>query len=542
MLKKIAFLLLFISTHYIILSQNNPEKPTLVVGIVVEQMRYDFIYKYWDKLGDSGFKKIINQGTYCQNTHYEYLNINSASGYATIACGSYPSQHGIIYSQWFDRIQRKEIYCIEDKNVKPVATNFESGKSPKNLSSTTWTDQLRIASYKMSKVYTVGFNDYASVLTGGKLANTAFWFDENTGRWVTSSYYIDSLEEWTKSFNEKEFPDVYLGRTWNTTLPMNKYTESLSDATSYEKGIGGQNTFPYDLTVLKSKFSNYSILKYTPFSNSLTKDFAINLIMSQYLGKDPYTDVIYINFAATSYIADVFGIQSVEFEDAIIKLDKDIAHLLAAVDDYVGIENTLFFVTSDMGACENKQWLEDINIETGFFNFKRTNVVLNSYIRAIYGMGNWIEGFYNNEIYFNHFDIDKQNISLSEFQQKAAQMFANFTGVTTVVATESVMKGTFSEGIMKQAQNSYFQERSGDLFVVLDFGWRFEYTEPQGLCDCNSAYNENSHVPLILYGWKIPQQKILRKISADDLAVTLSFLLNIPLPSKSTGDPIVEVF
>ncbi len=539
-MKKIIVFIAGIICSVSLFAQSQQNKPKLIVGIVVEQMRYDIIAKYWDKYSDSGFKKLINKGTYCKNAHYNYLNINSAAGYATVACGSYPSQHGIINDKWFSRITNKEIYCVDDENYKLVGTNFGKGKSPSNLSSTTWTDQLRLSTFKMSKVFAIGFKDYSSILMGGKLANAAYWFDENTGNWVTSSYYMDTLKPWVITFNNKKFTDIYLQRTWETSFPIQKYTESLSDGTAYEKGFDGQSTFPYNLNVLKNKYSNYSILKYTPFANTFTKDFAINLLMSEYLGGDSYTDVLLINFSATSSIGDLFGMQSVEIEDTYIKLDKDIAHLIAAVEDYVGAENVVFYITSDRGSCENQQWLNDIDITVGEFNSTRSTVLTTSYLRAVYGIGNWIEGYYNNELYLDHFEIDKASLSIDEFQQKAAQIIVNITGVSTVVSTSSLEKGTFSSGIMQQAQNSYFQQRSGDLMVVLDYGWRFK-TNTESLCNCASSYNENTHVPIIFYGQGIKQQSVYRNISMSDIATTMCFMLNIPLPNKSTGDPILEI-
>ncbi len=524
------------------LAQQQPAKKhiRLVVGIVVSQLRYDQIYKYWNKFGNSGFKYLINNGTFCKNTHYNYLNVNSPAGLATISCGSYPSEHGIINFSWYDRLTMKQVYCVEDNNVKPVGTIFGKGKSPKNLSSITWSDQLRISTYKMSKVFSIGLDDYASILLGGKLANAAYWFNEKTGKWITSSYYVDSLKSWVKNFNNKQFADVYLHRNWETTFPISKYTESLSDATGYETGFNGKRTFPYNLSAIKKQFPNYKLLKYTPFGNTFTKDFAINLMMNEYLGRDPYTDVLFVDFSATSYISDLFGLQSVELEDAYIKLDKDISHLIKAVEDYVGKENVVFFLTSDRGACENPYWLKDININTGEYNAKRTVVLLNSYLRAVYGMGNWLNGFYNNEIYLSHFDIDKAKYSVNEMQEKSEELLVNMRGISTVIATYDLKKGTYSTGIMSQAQNSFFPGRSGDLFLVLNYGWRFKSTK-KSLCNCNSAFHENTHIPLIFYGAGIPKQSVYRYISMTDLATTLSFLLNSPLPNKATGTPISEI-
>lgn len=539
-MKKNILFLLFVFLVFPALSQNNNSKPKLVVGIVIDQLRYDIIAKYWDKFSDDGFKKVINQGAFCKNAQYNYVNINSASGCATIACGSYPAQHGIVNLQWYNRLTNNKVFCVDDNLFTQVGTNFGSGKSPKNLSSLTWTDQLRISTFKMSKVFSVGIKDYSSIISGGKLANAAFWFDENTGNWVSSSFYMDSLSDWVNNFNSKKFPDIYMNRTWETSFPIQNYIESLSDGTSYEKGFDNQSVFPYNLNTLKAKYNNYSLLKYTPFANTLTKDFAINLIMNEFLGGDAYTDALLINFSATSFIGDLFGLQSVEIEDAYIKLDKDISHLIAAIEDYVGKNDVIFYITSDRGSCDNQDWLHDINITTGEFNSTRATVLISSYLRAVYGMNNWIEGFFNNELYLDQFEIDKASLSVEEFQQKSAQLLVNIDGINTVISSSELQKGTFSAGIMQQAQNSYFQSRSGDLFVILDYGWRFKTANPS-LCNCNSAYNENTHVPVIFYGKNIEQKEIYRQISMDDLATTMCFLLNIPLPNKSTGQPISEI-
>ncbi len=537
-MKKILFIFLLLSPAFIF-AQNNTNKPTLIVGIVVEQMRYDILSKYWNKFSNSGFKKLINNGTFYKNAHYNYLNINSASGYATISTGSYPSQHGIINETWYDRIKLRDLYCTEDANVHSVGTNYENGKSPQNISSTAWTDELRLSNFKMSKIYSIGIKDYAAILSGGKMANCAFWFDEKKGKWVSSSYYIDSLPVWVENFNAKNFVNIYLNRTWQTTFPVEKYRESLSDAAAYETGIAGQHTFPYDLSVLSQKYSDASLIKYTPYANTFTKDFAINLMMNEYLGRDAYTDVLLISFSATSYIADVFGLQSVELEDAYIKLDKDIAHLIAAIEDYVGKDNVIFYLTSDRGACENQAWLKDINIQSGTFNPKRTAVVLTSYLRAIYGMGNWVEGFHNNELYLSHFEIDKKKQSLEEIQHKSADLIVSINGISTVICTSDLQKGSYNTGIMQQAQNSYYQGRSGDLFVVLKYGWRLN--DLNSLSACSSCYNENTHIPVIFYGKNIPHKTVYKRISMDDIATTLCFLLDIPLPSKATGRPLEEI-
>lgn len=531
------FFTLMLVIYSIVLSA---QKPTLIVNIVIDQMRYDYLQQYWNKFSDMGFKRLIDSGTICKNAQYQYLNINSPASYATIASGSYPSQHGIINSSWYNRITNTVDNCVDDKNYTTVGNKSITGKSPKNLSTLTWTDELKINTFKMSKVYSVGLNDFASVLIGGKLANAAYWYDQSTGNWVTSSYYMDSLKTWVRDFNRTKFPDIYLSKNWETSLDINQYIESLPDATDYETGFNGRSTFPYNLPTLRQQFGNYKTLCYTPFANTYTKDFAITLVMNEYLGRDPYTDVLFVNFSATSFIGQIFSPKSVETEDTYIKLDKDIAHLITFIENYVGKNNVVFVLTSDRGSCENSQWLNAINIDAGQYNPDKGLVIVSSYLRAIYGLQDWVSGFYNDQIYLNSFNIDKFKLSQSEMQNKSASILAGLTGINTVIPTNSLSRGTYSSGIMLKAQNSYFEQRSGDIMFELNYGWRFQIDKPD-ICGCNSSFNENSHVPIIFYGAAIKHQVVYREISMDDLAVTLSFMLDIPLPTKSTGKPISEI-
>lgn len=533
---KYFYIFIFVLIQFKAFSQ---QIPTFVVQITVENMRYEDIRRYWNKFSDSGFKKLVDSGIFFVNAHYNYLNINSASGYATLSCGSYPSEHGIVGINWFDRITNKNQNCVQDNNYKTLGVNTP-GKSPSHINSLTWTDQLRLSTFKMSKVYSVGMTDFASILVAGKLANAAFWFDVQSSNFVTSSFYQDSIKQWVKDFNNKKFADIYLSKNWETTYEINKYIESLSDATSYEKGIAGQTTFPYNLSVLKNRFQNYSLLLYTPFSNTLVKDFAINLVMNEYLGRDTYTDVLFVNFSAISYAEKFYSPKSVEIEDIFIKLDKDIAHLISFIESYVRKENVLFVLTSDKGSCQNTDWLNDININTGVLDPSKTILLSSTYLRAIYGLEDWVIGFYNNQIYLNSFVIDKNKISISEMQQNCTKIVGSMTGVSVAIPTSKLFESSYSFGIMSKARNSYFASRSGDLFLELNYGWRYT-TEATDIANCTSSNNDNNHVPIVFYGSRIKKQTIYREVSMDELGVTMSFLLNIPLPSNSTGKPLQEV-
>jgi predicted AlkP superfamily pyrophosphatase or phosphodiesterase len=305
-----------------------PEKPKLIIGIIISEMRYDYINRYWNKFGDGGFKRLINKGVFCKNAHHDYLIAESGAGYASITTGAYPDVHGIVSDYWYDRLRDKITYCIENEKVETIGGSYEEGKySPSKLLATTLSDQLRVSNQFNSKVISVSLDPKAAVISGGHTANAAYWYENTNGKWISSSYYVDSLPGWVNDFNSKEISNIYLDNTWETVRPLNEYTESIPDSNKYEIGLGGKNTFPYNLKTLsfvKRNKRDYSILKYTPFGNTYTKDFAIAAIVNENLGRTSYTDWLQVSFSATSFLSKNFSVWSVEMEDTYIRLDKDI--------------------------------------------------------------------------------------------------------------------------------------------------------------------------------------------------------------------------
>ena len=280
---KYRLLLLVIFANYLsnnfCFAQNNTripsEKPKLIIGIVVSQMRYDYIYRYWDKYEENGFKKLITRGTYCKNTSFNYLLSQKGVGHSTIATGALPASHGIVSKEWYLSLQDKIVQNIEDEKHYTIGGGYESGRySPKNLMCTTYPDELRLSNNLKSKVFGISLDAAPAILSSGHTANGVYWFDTKTGNWITSTYYADSLPSWVSDFNSKKFHDTYLGREWNTLLPINSYTESLPDDNRYETGINGQIIFPYnlfELTKVKKNNTDYDILRSTPFGNSFVK-------------------------------------------------------------------------------------------------------------------------------------------------------------------------------------------------------------------------------------------------------------------------------
>ena len=547
---------IFITTSIILLFFNNltaqiknkipPEKPKLIIGIVVEQMRFEYIDRFWDKFEKDGFKRLIGKGTNCKNTNINYMFTQTAPGITTIYTGTSPSVHGIVADEWY-KINGSLIKSVYDDKTKGIGVSRqEQGKySPKNVLTTTISDELKISD-KLSKVYSISMNEESAVLAGGHMADGVFSWDDISGNWISSSYYYDSLPSWVNEFNEKKFHETYLLKEWNTLLDINKYTESRNDTAEYEYGIGPnrQSVFPYQLGAMsnmanKNKNKNYSILEKVPYGNNLTKDFAISTIVNENLGKDEHTDFISISFSPTENIGQRFGPFSVEVEDTYLRLDKEIAHFLSFIDDFIGKENVLIFLTSNHGVAEIPNYSKQKRLPSGQFKGVYSIALLKSYLNALYGEGDWIKGYKNQQIYLNKNLIETSKYSIQEIQQIVAEFMLQFGGVTNVITSTQMMQTNFSEGSFAKMQNSFSQKRSGDVMINLKPGWIEDVTYATF---SNSPYTYDTHVPLVWYGWKIKRKTIFKKTSLEDIAPSISAMLNISFPNGYTGIPIYEIW
>ncbi len=516
-----------------------PEKPVLIVGIVIEDMRYDYLYRYWDNFGDGGFKKLVDEGTLCQNAGYNYMLTQTAPGIATIAAGCEPVVHGIVSDRWYQRVQNLNYFSVFDGTYKTVGIDRDVYPyAPTNLLTTTFSDELKLFNNSKSKVIGISFKPQSAILAAGHMGNSAYWFDDVSGNWVTSNYYCDSLPAWVKTFNEKKFPDIYREREWVPMLALENYRVGARLGNSKTVGFSSENKFAKRLSSLVKKNEAYAMLKATPYGNTLTKDFAISAILDEDLGKDEYTDYISIDFSATSAVSQLCGPNSIELEDLYIRLDRDLEHFLQFIDDEFGKRNVLVYLTSDHGTSYNPEELKEQNIPAGEFNSDRAVMLLGTYMNAIYDKGKWISGYHNKQIYLNRTLIEDSNLKLSEVQDVVAQFMIQFTGVANAITATTLDQSHFNEGVFAYMQNSYNQKRSGDVIINLEPGW---IEKGDYLSSANSANKYDTHVPLIWYGWKIKRAKISRTILIEDIAPTISNLLNIPFPNGSTGNVITEL-
>lgn len=512
-------------------------KPKLVVGIVIDQMRYDYIYRFWDKFGNAGFKKLVNEGFFCKNTNYNYVPTYTGPGHAAIYTGTTPAVNGIIANDWYDKLKGTELYCAQDDKVYGVGTILKEGKrSPVNMLTTTITDELRISSNMKSKVIGIALKDRSAILPAGHTANAAYWYDGSSGSFISSSYYMTELPAWVQEFNKKELPKKYLSQPWITLLPIEQYTESLPDDNKYETISKGElkPVFPHDLPKLYPLNGSFGMIRATPSGNTLTKDFAIETIKQENLGKSTSTDFLAVSFSTPDYIGHYYGPNSIEQEDDYIRLDKELAELLKFIELQVGKGNALIFLTADHAAPEVPAYLTDLKIPSGYVREDKMADSLKKYLTKVYG-DSLVLSFSNQQIFLDHSVIDAKKLYLPAVQEDVAAFIQKFPQVAEVITGTTMNNSQFTEGSRYLMQKGYNAKRSGDVLVNYLPGY-VDYM-PTGTTH-GSPYSYDTHVPLIFYGWNIKQGSSTEQVFITDVAPTIAMMLNIQFPNGCTGKPI----
>ncbi|MAN28912.1 MULTISPECIES: alkaline phosphatase PafA [Mesonia] len=517
------------------------ESPKLVVGIVVDQMRYDYLTRFWDRFGEDGFQRMINEGYNCKNNHYNYAPTKTGPGHASIFTGTSPKNHGIIANDWYDKFEKQMVYCAGDPSVTPLGTTSGAGKmSPHRMVTTTFADQNRLNTQFKGKTIGVSVKDRGAILPAGHSANGAYWFEGGkNGNFISSSYYFDELPAWVKNFNAEKRAEKYL-KTWNTLYPIETYIESGIDENDYEYSFRGNTsaTFPYDLKKLSKDNGITSILKNTPFGNNLTTDFAIAAVEAEQLGQDKVTDVLTLSYSCTDYVGHNFGVNSKEIEDTYLRLDQDIARLLTYLDENVGKGNYTVFLTADHGAVDVPKYLNSKKIPSGYFPMKEFEEAIKNYLGNEYGAIDLIENISNNQVFFNHESLKSRNINEKEFAENLKSFILNYEHIYKVFTREMLETGTYQNGIPALVQNGFNQKRSGDI----DFEFDPAYIDyPEKGSTHGSALSYDSHVPLIFFGKGIKKGATTEQTEITDIAPTISALLGISFPNGMTGEVLYKI-
>lgn len=514
---------------------NNPK---VVIGIVVENMRPDYIQRYWNKFEANGFKKLYTLGAVCTNVKLTQHIQNYASGTATLFTGVNPSMHGIINKNWYDKFDEKETECTEDSYYITVGADTKAGNaSPKKLLMNTITDNLKIFSMGKSKVFSVALNRESAIFSAGHAADAAYWFDVESGRMISSSFYVNMFPDWVRLFNSENYAEKYSYRNWTPLLPEISYTESLRDDYLLEKGYyGGNNTFPHTISKYLKEAKDFKPFKTTPSANLMIKDFALKMMESEAVGNDENTDFVTVVFSSMDYENGSFGPASLEMEDTYLYLDKYIAEFVSASENKFGKDNVVFFLTANTSASYPVDYLkEEFHLPVDNFNIESTIALLTSYLNITYGEEKWIEYNDEHQIYINRKLIAKHKLDLNEFQTVTSAFINEFEGVLVSMPAYLLERGIQANGMLEPLYKTFVRTRSGDILFVLKEGWQPAYKFKK------VNYTDQSHIPLVFYGANIKPGKITGKYDAIDLVPTLSEVLKIPLPDKSQGKIIDEI-
>ena len=510
------------------------DRPRLVVALVVDQMRWDFLYRYEDRYGDGGFRRLMREGFSFHNAYINYMPSMTAVGHASIFTGAVPAVHGIIGNEWPDQNRDLTHYCTTDSATTQVgAPSGMPGMSPKNLKATTIGDELLLFNNFRSKVIAVSLKDRAAILPGGHKPTGAFWYDDKSGQMVTSSWYASVLPEWVQSFNKAALGDRLMAQPWQPLYPVTTYWKSSADSVTWERLFKGgrSSAFPHAVDTLYRK--DKGIIRSTPAGNTFIFSFAREAVRSNGLGQDAYTDLLTINCASTDYIGHHFGPNSVEMEDAFLRLDRDLEAFMHFLDGAVGKKNYLLVLTADHGGSHSIGYLQSLNYPAGWLKGKEKQKALNELLFSKYGVKNLVKNIYNYQVYFDLPLVAAHRLDLEKIKKTAVQALRQSEGVLFVADMENLDEAVLPGEIRRMLVNGYHARLSGQLTIVPEAGW---FDGPvQGTT--HGTWNPtDTHIPLIFMGWKVGRGASDQKVAITDIAPTLAALLRIQVPNGSTGN------
>lgn len=514
-------------------------RPRLVVGIVIDQMKYDYLFRFEHQYTQGGFKRLMKEGFTFHDMRYNYMPTYTGPGHASIYTGTTPSVHGIISNDWYDKHREVSIYCTQDSSVTPVGGKA-GYMSPNNLITTTITDELRITSNFKSKVIGIALKDRGAILPAGHSANAAYWYDAATGNWITSTWYMKNLPDWVKSFNSYRFAEEHLKLPWKTFFPIEQYSQSTADDNAYEETFSGETkpVFPHDIPAIAK--GNLGLIRYIPAGNTFTKDFALEAIRAEDLGRDSIPDFLCVSFSTPDYIGHQFGTHSIELQDCYVRLDRDLESLFNFLDARVGKEQYMVFLTADHAAVPNPVFLNDNKLPGGFFNSSSLTDTLSRFLSTQFGTGKWVMKIDNDQVFLNHRLMEQKKVDAAKMRRMAADFILQFEPITEAVTSDDLRQNDFHKPPLSFLENGFNSKRSGDVAFLICPGY-IEWSRKTGTTH-GSPYTYDTHVPLIFSGWKIKHGSSVRSVYITDIAPTLSLLLGCEFPNGCTGKPLEELF
>lgn len=546
-MKKVVSTILFSSLLFLINFGQSTKvakpnaRPKLVVGIVIDQMRWDFLYRYYDRYSIGGFKRLMNDGFNCENTFIPYCPTVTAAGHTCIYTGSVPAIHGIVGNGWYDYTEKRNMYCSEDKSVQTVGANDDNGKmSPKNMLVTTICDELKLATNFKSKVIGISIKDRGAILPAGHSADAAYWYNGKNGSFISSTYYMKELPKWVIDFNATNPVNNYYQKNWSTLYPISTYTQSDVDSNNYESTSLGkdQTKFPYNLTrFLDNK--DYGKIRTTPYGNSLTFEFAKAALINEQLGKDSITDFLAVSFSSPDYIGHSFGPNSVEIEDTYLRLDKELEAFLKFLDKQVGVNNYTLFLSADHGVAHVPGFLNKNKLPNGGVQGSKVEVEFSKKLKEKYEIDSLLLGISNYQVFLNNELIAEKGLDKEDIIKTSISYLEKIDGVDRALEYGDLQEAMLPKSLREQFINGYYPKRCGDILLILKPGYIDDEYDNKGTT--HGIWNPyDAHIPLLFYGYGITKGKEYNKVYMYDIAPTLSTLLHIQMPSGCIGNAIKE--
>lgn len=520
-------------------------EPSLVVVISIDQFRYDYLTRFRDHFGPGGFNLLLDDGASFTNATFKHASNRTGPGHAALLTGSYANDNGIIANSWYDVVNRKSVYCVQDDSAAVVGA-VGNGRSPKNLIGTTFGDALRMHTSFRSKVISVSNKDRGALLMGGKLANGSFWMEESV--FVSSSYYMSDLPGWVKDFNSSGMVNSYFGRMWEKSLPEEAYASLDADDVPYESGRNGLGVaFPHPVTgddASRITRSYYYALLTSPFGNEILAEFAKVAIKGEDLGKRGVPDLLCISFSANDYVGHAFGPHSHEVLDITVQTDRVLADMFGFLDKYIGLRNCIIVLTSDHGVAPIPEYLRKNHhhSENGRIGDARIGDYAASALDKAFGSlkkaAKWHDRIVDNNIYLNPDALGEKKITVDAAAQVMAADLATRPEIAAVFTRREMAELAPSSSIEMRMKHSFHHTRSGD--VVLALKPYYIYDSWDAGTNHGQPYDYDAHVPVILVGERVRRGTYNGEASPVDIGPTLSALLGIDFPAGRSGKVLVE--
>lgn len=535
-------------------------KPKLVLQVTVDGLRGDLLDRYKHNFGEGGFRYLMDQGTHFTNAHYQHGNTETIVGHVSLATGAPPSVHGMVGNVWYDRQLERLVYNVEDANYSMLSagagvdkateidptqkTALQDGRSPEPILATTFSDELTVSSNGQAKVFSVSIKDRGAISLAGHTGK-AFWFSKSQSEFVTSDYYYDQYPNWVSRWNEKQIPDQYSGQRWELSLERDQYTlDEISQENKLDLA-GFARTFPHPYGPSSFKYFS-TMLTVSPAGDEITGDFAQTLLRQERLGQSNFTDYLAVSFSSNDYVVHLYGPDSLETEDNLIRLDRTLAKLFKTVDDHIGLENTLIVLSADHGVPEVSPNASQLGFRQASY-FDVNNIINDNVLARLkseFGLGKDAVRLYAQPyIYLDHDVIAKKKVALADVQTAIAEEVRKVEGVAYAVTSSDVAANRLpNTRVFDMVKNNYHPDRSGDVYLV--FAPRTYINDMDGLTIASthgSPWRYDTHVPVIFAGHQVPAQVVNRDVTPYDIAPTLSNYLGITLPSGATGHVLTEV-